>query len=214
MVKAIIFDWDGVIADSLEIQYKWFKHCCQHFNKNFPFSSIEELKKNYSEPFPEMYKSFGFEWERERKEMDKVFHEFMDKQEIPMKDGMKEIISTLDKSGYHLAIVSSNKGRVIKSGLQEYGIESHFKSVIAQPDKDENLKPDPKTLQNCMEKLNVVPGQTLYIGDQPSDIKTAKFAEAKSMAVTWGYCNKERLKKKNPDYIVSKPKEITQIVKN
>ncbi|MFP4045951.1 MAG: HAD family hydrolase, partial [Candidatus Aenigmatarchaeota archaeon] len=177
MLKAAIFDWDGVIVDTVEIQYNWFKHCCKHFNKEYPFANVEEMKSNIKEPFPRMFEEFGFDWEEDREDISHLFHQYMKKQNVPIKSGMRDVLADLKGSDYRLGIVSSNREKIIREKLEGHDLGKYFDAVVGHQGRDEHLKPSPKMIEFCLEKIDLGPEDVVYIGDQPTDIEAAKRAE-------------------------------------
>ena len=62
-----------------------------------------------------------------------------------------------------------------------------------------------------MERNNFVPEETVYFGDMVLDIKAGKKAGVKTVAVSWGYQPREKLKKVDPDFLIDDPLEIKEI---
>jgi phosphoglycolate phosphatase len=53
--------------------------------------------------------------------------------------------------------------------------------------------------------------KTFYVGDTVGDIKEARLAGVKTVAVTWGWHNKERLEMASPDYVIETPDDLLKI---
>ena len=64
-----------------------------------------------------------------------------------------------------------------------------------------------------MKILGCTPEKTYYIGDSEVDIETAKNAGLKCISVSWGYKDRDFLKKHGAKIIVDKPQEILDILK-
>ena len=109
MINTIIFDFDGVIADSVSSIFKWFQHAASVFNIKLPIQSINELKTSFFEPFPEFYKYLGFQWD---KDVNKIYEEYISyhaSHPVLLTDGIKPLIEELATiPGIKLGIVSSN----------------------------------------------------------------------------------------------------------
>jgi len=214
MTKAVVFDWDGVIVDSLGTIEDWFRYCCSKFGKEYPFSTKEEMIEEYQEPFPKMFEKFGFDWERDRDSVIELFYSFMKDRNIPIKEGMVEVLEELSGSGYSMGIVSSNREEIIEESLDRFGIGSYFEALITHRERDEYLKPSPRMLEVCMDRLGVLPSNTVYIGDQPTDVVAAERAGVETVVVTWGYSTKDKFRSVNPDHIVETPEELTAAVRS
>ncbi|MFP4115834.1 MAG: HAD family hydrolase [Candidatus Aenigmatarchaeota archaeon] len=214
MPEAVIFDWDGVIVDSLGVTHDWLNYCCEQFGKDYPFSDPEGLRRNFREPFTELYESFGFNWEEDKGKIIELFHDYMRQQDVPLKGGIKNVLEELHTSRHILGIVSSNREEVISEKLEQYGLKKYFTSVVTHSQVGEHLKPDPKMIKVCVERMARTPEDAVYVGDQPTDIQAAHRAGVKSVGVTWGFRPRKDLEAENPDYIVTKPREIVEAIKS
>ena len=65
----------------------------------------------------------------------------------------------------------------------------------------------------ALKHFNVRCDECLFIGDSDVDINTGKSNNIKTIAVTWGYKDKELLVNEKPDYLIDKPSEIINILK-
>ena len=94
----------------------------------------------------------------------------------------------------------------------QFGFESiQFVDVIG--DRMDGLKkPNPHYIYALLNKMNLKPEETLYIGDSDVDVQTGHNAGLKVCGVAWGFRGKEELKKNNADYIVETSDEILKIV--
>ena len=70
------------------------------------------------------------------------------------------------------------------------------------------------TINRLISKLGVKKDEVIYIGDEYRDIEACKKIGIKVISVLWGFDPKELLEKAQPDYIVSEPNEISQIIMN
>ena len=65
-----------------------------------------------------------------------------------------------------------------------------------------------------MKQENIKPEESIYIGDETRDIDAAKRSRVKAIAVSWGFNSQQILAEHNPDFLVHKPKELIDIIKN
>jgi phosphoglycolate phosphatase len=63
----------------------------------------------------------------------------------------------------------------------------------------------------AIDKYGISKDKTFYIGDTVGDILEAKGAGVRSIAVTWGWHNRDRLVKAAPDYLVETPNELLKV---
>lgn len=121
---------------------------------------------------------------------------------------MKETFIALNKDGFTLGIVTSNSKTNVESFLETNGI-----NFIDFVHGDVGIFGKARKLQAVIKNSGYTIDEVIYIGDEVRDIEAAKIIGIKVIAVTWGFNNKEALEKKSPDYIVSKPNQITDIAR-
>lgn len=120
--------------------------------------------------------------------------------------GMTELIKTLSDNNHQLFIVSSNSGRNIKRFLIKKSLSQYFYSVKGGAGlfgKD--------NIMRALFRRYKITGDVFYIGDETTDIRAAKAAGVKSVAVTWGFASKDDLASKDPDYLAMTPDDILMI---
>jgi phosphoglycolate phosphatase-like HAD superfamily hydrolase len=225
MINTVIFDFDGVIADSVDSIYQWFQHAASVFGLKLPISSTTELKENFFEPFPEFYKFLGFDWE---KDLQKIYTEYIDyhfSHPVKLTAGIDSVIKDLSRnSQIKLGIVSSNMQGVLDYNLSHHGLSDRF-AIVKGIDRENKspLKPDPTILLEALDALNSSLDQSVYIGDQPSDVLTAYNASQarsdgpmQSISITTGFASRQKLEGVTPraDFIIDHPSEILEKVYN
>lgn len=120
--------------------------------------------------------------------------------------GMTEVIHELSDSGHKLYIISSNSGKNIRRFLIKKSLSQYFHVVKGGAGlfgKDNLMKQ--------MMKRQKMTGDVFYVGDETTDIRAAKVAGVKSVAVSWGFASKEELAAKEPDFLAMTPDDILRI---
>jgi len=202
MVKEVIFDFDGTVADSFDIIMSIFsKFKCDLGLDNFGEKEIkiyrtkgvEEILKNSKVSMLKINKIIG--------EMRKEANETMLKAR-PF-DGIISILREMKKRGLTLGIMSTNGEKTINKFLEINKIKA-FDYVIGKG----SLLGKDKVIKSILRKRKLKTDEVLYIGDEVRDIKACKKLGIKIVAVTWGFNTKSILEENNPDYLVDSPKEI------
>ncbi len=206
-IKAIIFDFDGVINNGVKVHYKFYRDLCRLHKIKSPFSTQKEFKKWFD---PINYKTNYKNLEISLKDKKNIsYKRYIKRIGIPIIKGMKRVIEKLNKR-YMLAVVSTNHKEVIEHQLKDYGLLKFFKVIIGNGNVFK-IKPHPEALLKCLKKLKLNNKEVIYIGDMVNDVITARNANIKITSVTWGWSSKEELKKAKPDWIVGKPEELLKI---
>jgi len=176
--KLLIFDFDGVIVDSVNLVF-------ENIEKTHPDLTWtmyqNALHKKALNAIPKEYESpHSKENNDEKKAHDKAYSAKKLK-EVKIHSGMKEVLKDLH-SKYLLAVntYASEDNSVLL--LQKHKLQNLFKMILTNADG--NSKTENSEL--IMSELGVDPSNALYITDATSDVTEAEKAGIQSIAVTWG----------------------------
>jgi len=205
MKKLLIFDYDGVIVDSLDVMVKVVNKLLKKCNFKRKLLK-EEVAAIFDVNFSEGIKKLGID-EKEIKKHSYVDKDFIKyRHEIKPFEGIIEVIKRLSQKNT-VIIVSSNISEVVEDFLKENELEACVKEVIG-------IKKEPskvKKIEYCKGKYGMDNESIFYIGDTKGDMIEGKKAGVKTVAVTWGFHNKNKLQKENPDFIVETPEELLEL---
>lgn len=215
MINTTIFDLDGTLLNTLE----GLKDSTNFALKNFdyPEISLEQtrqfvgngVKKLIERAIPQGKKNPNFEECLDI--FKKNYSQNMFKKTIPY-DGITKMLCELKKKGIKTGVVSNKFDSAVKELCQVY-----FKDLIEiAVGESPNIrkKPAADSVIKVMDELNANPHNTLYIGDSEVDVRTSKNAGLKCVGVTWGFRDKELLKKEGADFIINAPFELIEIIDN
>lgn len=212
--KAAIFDLDGTVADTMG-------DLCISMNEmlrkvGYPERSKDELLALINNgPYafvagalPERYQSDEDEIERCVAIYSECYnHHYNDTTYIF--DGITESLTELKQNGVKLAL-NTNKGQLHAEAIIEKLLPGIFDIVLGsgrfQP------KPDPTGSFYIADSFSVSPDEFIFVGDSNVDMKTAKNAGMYAVGVNWGYRSEKVLLDSGADVIVSRPKQISDIV--
>jgi len=199
--KLVIFDFDGVLVDTLPFAFKLHK-------ENNPTFTWEKYQKfGMGNFFDSMNKSVNGEMHIVPKDFDDKYKEQIEK--INVVDSLSETIKILFED-YILAVVSSTGSGVINKFLTKEKLRDYFSDILGlEIDKNKTKK-----ISNLLQKYNILPDNAVLITDTAGDVKEADLCKVKSIGVTWGLHNREILEKGDPATIVDDPKELLEAIKN
>ena len=103
------------------------------------------------------------------------FRDYVGKNGIPVKPGVREILEWLKSAGYAVGLASSTKREAVLSHLKHTGLEDYF-SVVVGGDMVEHSKPRPDIYLLACDRLGVEPGEAYAIEDSPNGIRSAHAA--------------------------------------
>ncbi len=214
-IEAIIFDWDGPLADSFGHTYDFQKQLCEKTGRAFPFPSHDDLRRAFIAPLSDFYeKVLNFNWTKNHEFILESYKDYMADKKVSLAKGIPGVLKRLYDMRKALGIASSNHEELIKHHLKVNGVMHYFGSddtpIVGKESKLKE-KPAPDMLLRCASILKKHSQNCLYIGDSYSDIQAAKTAGMVSVAVAWGYDLVERLEKERPDYLIDLPELIPLI---
>ena len=211
MIKAIIFDVDGVLIDSVGIVVEIYQKTGKKLGLRIP--SSQEVLDLLGKPLEEMVRILWPNTDHELyiKEYRKSF---MDKNlVIPRIDGAVDAVKKIKNSGFKLGVISGKIMFFIKKHLKETGFDIEWFEAIGPFEATKNHKPDPEPLFYVMDKLNVKPEETLYIGDAIFDYECAKNAKVEYVAVLTGSLKREELEKLEVKNIINSVSDLPKFLK-
>ncbi len=199
MLKAVIFDFDGVVSDSEMLHYKAlneiFSKCGVdvpkkvHWQKYLGYSDIENIEAVSRDYDMGLTDEQVVEIARQKTE---VFDELV-KTETTIIDGVAEFVGMLTENGTPLAICSGAIAGDIKLMLDGCEFTNAFRAIVTADDVSKG-KPDPEGFLLALEKLNetidgdrILPQECVVIEDSGWGLAAAKTAGMHTVAVTNTY---------------------------
>lgn len=204
--KVIIFDFDGVLADTLEDMLEFGRLVCARlgYQRTPQRSDLDALTRMSLVDYAEQ---LGIA-EHQRQLFAQMCVEMFAQKETPhnLFDGMQAVLAHLSQAN-RLAIVSANGGGVIEKFLRYHQIEPHIEIVLGVE------SPGSKAEKICqiVERLEANHEDVFMVGDAASDIQAARQAGVHSIAVSWGHQSRQRLAQAQPDHLVDTPQELLNI---
>lgn len=205
-MKNIIFDWSGVVRDTLANQM-WIVN---HIFKQYGVGEIttEEFRENWKQPPALFYQKYLPEGYSEEDRI-KLFQKLQLDKDCPKSTPFPEVVSLIRKckeNGYFLAVVSSDFPETLLPEVKEYGLENVFNVIITDAnDKFESV-------QKIIKDNNLDLQDTFFVGDSNHEIDVARATGIQSVAVTWGFTSEQKLRAGNPDYVVRNPQELENAI--
>lgn len=196
----ILFDYDGVIADSFEVYFYEFTHACsdQGFDK---LNSRDAFLKLFDGNLIMQLIKAGFPM-RKLKKMADEFKPQIERasKKISPFPGIAEILRTLSAQ-HPVIIITSNSSQVVQQFLDAHALDK-IKGVLGsdtEPSKVKKIRMARKQFRGYCP---------YYIGDTKGDMIEARRAGAIPVAASWGWHDQERLKSAHPDVVMTALEEL------
>lgn len=205
--KVIIFDFDGTLADSLNL----FIEISNYFADKYSFKKIlpEQIEYIRSLSSNEIRKFLGvpiykmpFLAPRFRKRT----YSFVNK--LKLFDGIEDLIKSLYEKGYVLGIISMNSAENVNKFLNEKKLLSFIDFVYSA----NVFQGKEKIIKKWLNINKCKYSKVIYVGDEIRDIISCKHSGVPIIAVSWGYNTKYSLEKHNPNYLTDSVEDLNNLI--
>jgi phosphoglycolate phosphatase len=203
-MKLLLFDFDGVLVDSLDVYEKTVTLCLAKINQPLTRGRAEFLEL-FDGNFYETLAQKGVNLENFMTASVDILSQ-VNYSEMKPFDAMWPVLQELKKK-HCLIVISSNDTPTIREALRLYGFEDIFQEILGS---DFMLSKKDKILY-AIKKYSVMLEDIYYIGDTIGDIREGKQAGVKTIGVTWGWHDKIKMASSNPDYLFNDPQELLQL---
>lgn len=203
-MKYILFDFDGTLANSAQVYIDaWNSFADKYKYLPITIDDLAEIQHldNYSKA-----KKFHFPMYKLSIILPKIYSYFNEHaHEVPLFNGVKEMLETLSSKGYKIIILSSNEKKNIESVLKREDIRT-----VSEILSSKKLFGKDKVIKKFMKQHKLEPKQLLYVGDELRDIQACNKLGVPFMWVSWGLDGYELIEKENPTYIANTPEDIVK----
>lgn len=168
MIKAVLFDMDGVLVDSFD---SWFKALNSVLSSQDKKVSKKEFREKYwGKDLRDILQEMG---------IDMTIGPFCNSVYTGHTDAIRifsDTKKTLEElSAYKKGIITNTPEACTRQILKGFEIEKYFEAIVTA-DEVEHGKPDPDIVFKVCEKLQVAPAEVVLVGDTILDVKAGKSA--------------------------------------
>ena len=127
-------------------------------------------------------------------------------------EGTAEMLASLRAQGLKLAVIT-NKPRSQTEQVITLLPDGVLDAVFGQQEPFP-VKPDPASFRHVAALLDVLPEECLYCGDSDVDVRFAHNAGAKAIGCVWGFRGERELREAGAEYLAESPQALAELVKN
>lgn len=205
----IIFDYDGVLADTLEDLLQFGQEACnqlgvRHVVTKDDLNNLEVMS----------FATYGRACEVPEhliNEFVKICLNFFAEKKSPpaIFTGLSDVVRYLSVS-HRIAIVTTNSSQNVNAFLVKHGLDGLIHAIYGVD------SPGSKAQKIAMARNRLLKSgkqeSVFMVGDSLSDVLAAKEVSVTSIAVTWGHQSLENLLRAKPDYIVRSPQNLIEVI--
>ncbi len=221
MIKAVVFDLDGTILNTIigikdsvnaglnKINAKLIS---EEETLQFIGDGLEQLLKRsivHSRDESLNSKVKDEDYHTDLEEYVKYYNEYLISKTVEF-PGMTDTLLSLKDRGYMLFVLSNKIDRDVKAQMEYF-----FKDIFTEAIGESPLvgkKPGTKGIEYIKGKYNLKNDEIIYVGDSHVDMEFSKNAKLKVIACMYGYERIYNIMDYHPDFIINNPKELLDIL--
>ncbi len=214
MNKAVIFDLDGTLIDSVPDIADNINAMLRKFG--YPELTESEVKAKVGHGARNLVKDcIGIPLTDEELDERLAFYNerytLSGSPKTRVFDGVKEMLCELKKRGFKLAILTNKPQETTEVVVKNYLSDFGFDKVVGQSGTVK-CKPDKKATVSILNQFGVLPENAYFVGDGDADVLTSINSGTKCVAVLWGYSSKEKLSSFGATVFAEKPSDLLDII--
>lgn len=209
--KAVIFDLDGTLLNTLEDLTDSTNYALEKFN--YPTKTVAQVRNYVGNGVAKLIERAIPDGLNNSKFSDientfkKHYKNNMYNKTKPY-DGILEMLEKIKKSGLKIAVVSNKFDEAVKelcktyfAGLTDFCAGENEAAGIRK-------KPAPDTVIKVLKEFKLNPEDAVYVGDSEVDIQTAQNSKMDCISVLWGFKDEDFLLEHGASHIIKTPDEI------
>lgn len=182
-MKAIIFDFDGTLADTLPVCFQAFQSVFKKFDDREV--DVEEIKAMFGPSETGIIRA-NVKSEHHDQAIEHYYETYADmhNQFVSTNEEIDRLLKSLKKKGFKLGIVTGKAKRSLDISLNILSMNDLFDVMITGDDVT-SPKPHPEGIHKALEQLNIDHSHAVFIGDSNADILAGKEANVHTIGVQW-----------------------------
>ena len=203
---AVLFDLDGTLIDSIALLLASMRHT---FHGRTRKPTDTEWIEGLGTPLPKQLTPY-VESDQDRERLVNRYRTFQHENHdrlMARYEGVIDTLALLFQRGHPMGVVTSKGNAMMDRGLKFIGADEYIEVAIGY-DSVHIHKPDPFPVRAALQKLGYEPGEAVFVGDSPHDIKSGNAAGVITIAALWGPFTRSELEPHKPTYFLDRITEL------
>lgn len=211
MIRAVLFDLDGTLVDSLEDLTDAVNHIRIAFS--LPQLTADEVRQKVGKGARHLVRQVLPDVDNT--DIDRALGMFLEFNRVHIADksrlypGIKEILLELAARNIKMAVISNKNENLSRLILETLGVNDLFEAICGGDTYPER-KPSPLPLLKVIESLGFAPHECAMAGDSINDVQAGQQAGTTTAACSWGYGSTEELT--GADVLTNTPQELLAVI--
>jgi putative hydrolase of the HAD superfamily len=165
MIKAVIFDFDGLIVDTESVWFEAYKDVLQRYEVELTLQKFSEVVGTSDEILFDFINS-NLKEPIEKGLIEQMAKELVDEKllEPALRENVEDYLISAKNAGLQIALASSSSREWVESFLKKLNIYEYF-SVIKTKDDVKKVKPDPELYLKAIEEIGVQASEAIAFED-------------------------------------------------
>jgi 2-phosphoglycolate phosphatase len=206
-IRAVLFDFDGTLADSFDAIILSVNHVRQSFG--LPLLPEQEIRRYIGHGLVALMRDLcpgcdNIEAIRRYRE----HHAATMEAGTRLFPGVLDTLKTLQSQGIRLAVCSNKAVAFTKKLIVALGLGTVMAEVLGPEDVNDQPKPDPAMLLEACRRMGVTPAEAVYVGDMAIDVHAGRAAGMPVVLVHVGLVGDDDPRRENPDAVFERFEEL------
>lgn len=216
MKKAVIFDLDGTLSDSIHS----IKYCADRAVGEFGYGpfTVQQYKYFVGDGAANLIRralaaggdEAGSHFEEVFTRYREIFRENCMYKVVPY-EGIRELLAALKEKDIRIAVLSNKPHAETINVIETLFGRDYFDVIQGQKD-NVAIKPSPEGVFQILEQLGLEVEDVLYLGDTSTDMKTGKSAGAFTLGALWGFRERQELEENHADAVIGHPLDVLKFL--
>ena len=216
MIRAVLFDFDGTIADTVSALREGVNLTMMQYG--YPTHTDADILRFINHGAKELIRrAMPAHLQQDEDLVDRVLADYSQHYRSVYHhtdhayDGVAELISRLHGEGYRIGVLSNKQDEILRRLTRQVLLPDSYDGaqgvILGKP-----TKPHPYLVEKLAADLGVPPSECVMVGDSDVDLYTAQNAGMRHIGVTWGFRDEAFLREKGAVLLAHDPDELLQLI--